>query len=201
MVLAIPTFGGTLSKDPAHPTDLTNPMLNFNDSLKTASAILIHAMNSPEVFEEFGVSENGGATKLTIDDGRTNPDLILNGPFVYIVAESTSRTGCMDVVLGAQKRIRQELIDRQKSFGAPPETYITLDDVVSPTVPQVTRSDKIRLEPLHSCCRSPLEWVPLTPGRQVVIGGQRLTCYPKRGGPRNLQQIACRAAKQRGFKR
>ena len=145
MVLAVPAFGGTLSKDPAHPTNLTNPMLNFSDDLKTASAILIHAMNTPEVAKELGVVK-GGPTKLTIDDGTTSPDMILNnGPFVYIAGESTSRTEAKDVVIRAQKRMRQELIDRQKSFGAPPETYVALDDVVSPSTPKVTRADNIKV--------------------------------------------------------
>src|SRR5215211_3244841 len=54
MVLVTPAFGGTLSQDPTDPTDLTNPMLNFNNNLKTASAILIHAMNTPEVAAELG---------------------------------------------------------------------------------------------------------------------------------------------------
>ena len=144
MVLVTPAFGGTLSQNPAHPTDLTNPMLTFNDNLKTASAILIHAMNTRDVAAELGALD--GPTDLTIDDGRSNPDLILNsGPFVYIEGESTSRSEAKDVVIRAQKRIRQELIDRQKALSAPPETYITLNDVVMPAIPEVSRANRIKV--------------------------------------------------------
>jgi hypothetical protein len=144
MVLITPTFGGALSQDPAKPTDLTNPMLNFSSNLKTASAILIHAMNTPEVAVELGARD--GPTEVTIDDGRTNPDLIGdNGPFVYIAGESTSRAEAKDVVIRAQRRVRQELIDRQKALGAPPETYVTLVDVVAPATPEVDRTGRIKV--------------------------------------------------------
>jgi len=144
MVLVTPAFGGTLSLDPSRPTDLTNPLLNFNDNLKTASTILIYEMNSREVAAELGALD--GPTKITVDDGRTNPNLILNnGPFVYIVGEATSRTEVTDVVIRAQKRMRQELIDRQKALNAPIETYVTLADVVAPTVPEVSRADRIKI--------------------------------------------------------
>ena len=80
MVLTTTEYGGTESQDPAKPTELTNPMLNFNDSLTTTSAILIEAMNTKAVAKQLGVA---GSTALVIDDGRTNPDLLgLNGPFI-----------------------------------------------------------------------------------------------------------------------
>ena len=41
--------------------------------------------------------------------------------------------------------MRKELLDRQKSLGAPPETYLTMVDVVAPTTPKVTRLDKIKV--------------------------------------------------------
>jgi hypothetical protein len=144
MVLVTPAFGGTLSQDPADPTDLTNPLLNFNDNLKTASAILIYAMNTPEVAAELGTLD--GPTELTIDDGRTNPDLILNnGPFIYIVGKSASKTEAREVVLRAQERMRQELIDRQKALRAPLETYVTMDDVVAASIPEASRADRVKV--------------------------------------------------------
>jgi hypothetical protein len=48
MVLTTPTGGGTLSQDPTKPNGLTNPLLNFDEGLKTAATIVIHAMNTPE---------------------------------------------------------------------------------------------------------------------------------------------------------
>ena len=37
MILTTTEFGGTESQDPVFPGELTNPLLNFNDSLKTPS--------------------------------------------------------------------------------------------------------------------------------------------------------------------
>jgi hypothetical protein len=145
MVLVPPAKGGTLSQDPTKPTDLTNPMLNFSNNLKTASSILIQAINTPEVAVALGVVKHG-PTQLTVDDGRTNPELLdSNGPFIYVVGDSTSRPEAMDVVLRAQARLRQELVDRQKALGAPPETYLTMVDVVAPTTAKVTRAQRIKI--------------------------------------------------------
>jgi hypothetical protein len=145
MVLVPPAVGGTLSRDPTKPIDLTNPMLNFSNNLKTASSILIQAINTPEVAAELGVVKHG-PTQLTIDDGRTNPKLLdSNGPFIYVVGDSTSQAEAKDVVLRAQARLRQELVDRQKTLGAPPETYLTIVDVVAPTTAKVTRAQRIKI--------------------------------------------------------
>ena len=145
MVLAPPAFGRTLSLNPAEQAYLTNPMLSFSNDLKTASTILIWAMNAPDAAAELGAAE-GGPTQLTVDDGRSNPKLLDgNGPFIYVVGESTSRAEARNVVIRAQHRMRKELLDRQKSLGAPPETYLTMVDVVAPTTPKVTRSDKIKV--------------------------------------------------------
>jgi hypothetical protein len=145
MVLAPPAFGRTLSLDPSKQSYLTNPMLGFSNDLKTASSVLIWSMNAPDVAAELGAAE-GGPTQLTVDDGRTNPQLLGgNGPFIYVVGESTSRAEARNVVIRAQQRMRKELLDRQKSLGAPPETYLTMVDVVVPTAPKVTMSDKIKV--------------------------------------------------------
>jgi hypothetical protein len=145
MVLVKPAFGGTLSQDPSAPTDLTNPMLGFSTDLKVASAILIHVMNTREAAAELGAVK-GGPTKVTIDDGRTNPNLLdSNGPFVYVVGESPSKAEAKAVVMRAQARMRQELIDRQRSLRAPQETYLTMVDVVPPTTPEVTRAHRIKI--------------------------------------------------------
>ena len=145
MVLITPAAGGTLSRDPTAPPDLTNPMLSFSNDLKTASTILIQVMNTPEVAAKLGAVEDG-PTQVTINDGRTNPNLLDgDGPFIYVVGESTSAADAKDVVVRAQRRMRQELLDRQKSLGAPPETYLTMVDVVPTTIPKISRSDNIKV--------------------------------------------------------
>jgi len=82
MVLTTTQFGGTESRDPTKPTDLTNPLLNFNDSLTTTSAILIEAMNTGSVDRQLGIT---GSTQLVasatcavadhgVRDGCVGPD-------------------------------------------------------------------------------------------------------------------------------
>lgn len=135
MVLTTTEYGGTESQDPTDPTELTNPMLNFNESLRTTSAILISAMGTRDVATQLGAV---GPTRLIVNDGRTNPDLLgLNGPFVYIVAESTSSDDAERVVVEAQKLMRQKLRDWQRSLGAPDKTFVSLVGVVPPSSPQV----------------------------------------------------------------
>jgi hypothetical protein len=143
MILTSTEYGGTQSQDPAMPTDLVNPMLYFNDSLKTTSAILIEAMNSRRVATELGAT---GSTMVHVDDGRTNPNLLgLNGPFLYIVGESTSPTEAERVVQEAQKVMRAKLRDWQSALKAPERTFVSLVDVVPPSTPAPSRSRAMKL--------------------------------------------------------
>src|SRR6478672_2529035 len=142
MVLTTTQFGGTESRDPTKPTDLTNPLLNFNDSLTTTSAILIEAMNTGSVDRQLGIT---GSTQLVVDDGRTNPDLLgLNGPFLYIVGRSTSPAEAKRVVLQAQVLTSQKLRDWQSALNAPEKTYLTLAEVVPPSAPVPVRGRAIK---------------------------------------------------------
>ena len=142
MVLTTTQFGGTESRDPKKPTDLTNPLLNFNESLTTTSAILIEAMNSASVDRQLGVS---GSTQLVVDDGRTNPDLLgLNGPFLYIVGRSTTPAEAKRVVLDAQTLTRQKLENWQRLLNAPEKTYVGLAEVVPAGAPQPDRARGIK---------------------------------------------------------
>ncbi len=142
MVLTTTEYGGTESRDPAQPTDLTNPMLNFNDSLTTTSAILIQAMNTKAVAKQLGAA---GSADLVIDDGRSNPDLLgLNGPFIYIAGRSTSPEQAQQLVTQAQQLMRDKLVEWQKALKAPQKTYVGLVDVVSPTAPTADRSEAVK---------------------------------------------------------
>jgi hypothetical protein len=133
MVLTTTEYGGTESQDPAKPNDLSNPLLNFNDSLKTTSAILLQLMGTKSVTDQLGAV---GPTSLIVNDGRTNPDLLgLNGPFVYVVAKSTSASEAGRLVKDAQALMRKKLRDWQNEVKAPQKTYVSLVDVVPPTSP------------------------------------------------------------------
>lgn len=147
LVLATPAGGGTLSLDPSKPTGLTNPLLNFNDGLKTTTGILIQALNTPEELADLGAGPHS-ATTVTINDGSTSPDLLSSsqtGPFVYIEGESTSADAASQVVKKAQDQLRQQLIDRQKALNAPPITYLSMVDVISPTTPVTKMTVKLQL--------------------------------------------------------
>lgn len=142
MVLTLTQFGGSESRNPSMPTDLTNPMLNFNDSLVTTSAILINTMNTKEVAKQLGVQ---GSTKLVVDDGRSDPDLLgLNGPFLHIRVESTSSEAAARIPAQAQALMREQLHDWQTTLDAPKATFIRLVDVVSPSAPEVDRSRPLK---------------------------------------------------------
>jgi hypothetical protein len=143
MVLTTTQFGGTESQDPTKPTDLTNPMLNFNDSLRTTSAILIESMNTKDVAEQLGVR---GSTTLIVNDGRTNPNLLgSNGPFLYIVGRSPSSAETQRVVAEAQKLMQKQLLDLQNALNAPEKTYVSLVNVVAPNTPEPDASRATKL--------------------------------------------------------
>ena len=147
MVLATPAGGGTLSTDPNKPTGLTNPLLNFNDGLKTTSGILIQAMNTPQELARLGAAPKSSTT-ITINDGSTSPDLLSSsqtGPFVYVEAESTSPQAASEAVKKAQVDMRQELVNRQKALNAPPITYLSIVDVIAPTDPVSKATLKLEL--------------------------------------------------------
>lgn len=144
MVLTTAAYGGTESLDPTKPTGLTNPMLNFSDSLRTTTAILISAMGTRQVTEQLGATHPG--TSLTVNDGRTNPELLgVNGPFLYLEARSRSGADAHQMVLDAQELTRQKLATWQSELNAPAKTFVNLVDVVPPTTPQPGSGRAIKL--------------------------------------------------------
>lgn len=143
MVLTTTPFGGSESQDPSKPTDKTNPMLNFSDSLRTTAAILIEAMNTKEVATTLGLR---GASTLIVNDGRTNPNLLgLNGPFLYISGESTTPENAQALVQGARTIMRDKLKTWQSALNAPQKTYVSIVDVVPPTAPAAMRGRATKL--------------------------------------------------------
>ena len=134
MVLTPTEYGSSQSLDPSKPTELTNPMMNFNGSLQTTSAILIESMGTKEVRQQLGETEMGA--RLVINDGRTNPELLgLNGPFIYIEGRSQSAADAQRLVTDAQQLMKTKLEEWQGALKAPQKTYVNLVDVVSPTSP------------------------------------------------------------------
>jgi hypothetical protein len=142
MVLTTPTAGGVVDK--SKPSWQTNPLLQFNDGLKTTAAILIQSMNTPEVLAGLGAPPGAGI-KITINDGSTNPDLLgtsTTGPFIYVEVDGQSPVGVRDIVANAEQKIRDDLANRQRELKAPRSTYISLTDVVTPTDPVTKNTSK-----------------------------------------------------------
>ncbi|MEU6414810.1 MULTISPECIES: hypothetical protein [Microbispora] len=126
-----PPSGGTLSFDPDRPEGLTNPLLQYNDSLRTVAGILIVKMNSSSALQELGITDDS-PTKLVVDDGRSNAELmgiVSNGPFVLISVTSNSRAAVSDMMTRVERRMRDELIKEQRALGAPAGTYIAMNRV------------------------------------------------------------------------
>ncbi|MGH3864454.1 hypothetical protein [Actinokineospora sp.] len=142
LVLTTPASGATLTPD--RPTGLTNPLLNFDDGLKTTSAILIQVLNTRETQRELGAGDGSG--KLVVNDGGGRPEMYgSNGPFVYIEAVGLSVEKTRMLVDRALQRVRDELLNRQKALNAPPSSFITAIDVVQPSAPETVRGTQIQL--------------------------------------------------------
>lgn len=145
LVLTTPTSGGVLQTDPRVPHGESNPLLLFNDGLRTTAAILIHSVNTPETMRGLGAAEDSPTT-LVIDDGRSNPELLGSaGPFMYVEAEARTAQEAHTVVVNATERIRSELADRQVALGAPPSTFITVVEVVAPSIPEPVVAHKLEM--------------------------------------------------------
>ncbi|WP_433436823.1 hypothetical protein [Nonomuraea sp. CA-141351] len=139
LVLATPVNGGTVSTDKTKQ-GLTNPFLSFNDALKTGASIVILAMNTQDVWTQLGAPKNG-PTEITIDDGRTNPNVLdINGPYIYIRVQSESPRQALAVLMAARQRVATELFKWQKTLGAPANTFITSTDIVPPSTPEADYS-------------------------------------------------------------
>ena len=143
MVLTTTEFGGTESRDPQAPTELVNPMLTFNDSLRTSADMLIWSMTSKKVQESLS---RDGRVVVTVNDGRTNPELLgFNGPIVYVSGTSTDPNLARAAVIEASDIMRSKLQAWQADMGAPTSTYITMLDVVTPTKAEADHGYRVKL--------------------------------------------------------
>jgi hypothetical protein len=142
MVLTTPTSGGAI--DPTKSTFTTNPLLAFNDGLKTTAAILIQSVNTDTVMGQLGAG-SGSGTKITVNDGSSNSQLANSsstGPFIFVQVDSTSPVGVRDAVLRAENHIRDDLTNRERTLNAPKTTYLLLTDVVTPANPVAKNTTK-----------------------------------------------------------
>ncbi|GIH62494.1 hypothetical protein Msi02_33110 [Microbispora siamensis] len=140
LVLATPVNGGVYSRDPNRPLPRGNPLLQFNDALKTAASIVIQSMNTQDVWTQLGAPKDGPTT-ITIDDGRSNPRVLdISGPYIYINVVAPSPEIASSVLTKAQRRVRDELTGWQQTLGAPSSTYLTVANIVPPSKPEAMTS-------------------------------------------------------------
>lgn len=138
MVLTTSARGATI--DPQKTYGLQNPLLGFSDGLKTTATILIQAINTPELRREAGAPKDG-PVELTVDDGRTDPDLLdISGPYIYVSVLAPTADQAGKTVAAVQSRVRKELNDRQVALGAPKSTFVSLNDVVPLSAPEEVTS-------------------------------------------------------------
>ncbi|MEU7881182.1 hypothetical protein [Microbispora bryophytorum] len=145
LVLATPVNGGVYSRDPNRPLPRGNPLLQFNDALKTAASIVIQSMNTQDVWTQLGAPKDGPTT-ITIDDGRSNPRVLdISGPYIYIRVVAPSPAVASGVLTKAQRRVRDELTGWQQTLGAPPSTYLTVANIVPASKPEAMMSTRWQL--------------------------------------------------------
>ncbi|MGI5161742.1 hypothetical protein [Microbispora sp. CA-102843] len=134
MVLTTSARGATI--DPSKTFGLQNPLLGFSDGLKTTATILIQAINTPEMRHDVGAPKDGPVA-LTVDDGRTDPDLLdISGPYIYVSVVAPTADQARKTVAAVQARVRKELNDRQVALDAPKSTFVSLNDVVPLSQPE-----------------------------------------------------------------
>lgn len=144
LVLDQPLAGGSL---PALPTDkgtVTNPLLNFDQGLNNAAAIVIQALNTPEVALALGASPTGDPSYKVTNGSTNQQEQIVAGPFVFVEGDSRTPQAAQDIAKRCVDRVKQELASRQKALNAPEQTYITVDVAVQPTTPVAQRGNKTR---------------------------------------------------------
>jgi hypothetical protein len=136
LVLTQSPAGPSKPTDPDQPRWITNPMLNLERGLGMAASIVIQVLRTPETAAELGTGL-GDDTKYTINNGSSNPELLITGPFIFITGDSRSAAGALEIVERVAQRVTAELNRQQENLNAPEETYIKVVEVVSPTTPQV----------------------------------------------------------------
>ncbi|WP_026412515.1 hypothetical protein [Actinomadura oligospora] len=143
LVLTTPSAGGL--EDPNRPGWTTNPLLQFNDGLKTTAAILIQAAGTDDALAKMGVAK-GGATKVVINDGTSNGKVMTasqTGPFIFVQVTSTREDEVTGVVHNAEQHLRDDLVNRQRTLGAPKQTYLMLTEVVPASSPVAQKTQKL----------------------------------------------------------
>lgn len=142
LVLTTPSAGGL--EDPNRPGWTTNPLLQFNDGLKTTAAILIQAAGTDQALGRMGAGK-GSPAKVVINDGTSNGKVMTasqTGPFIFVQVTSTREGSVEGIVRNAEQYLRDDLVNRQRTLGAPKQTYLMLTEVVPASAPTAQMTKK-----------------------------------------------------------
>jgi uncharacterized protein YciI len=134
LVLTTPLSGGTESTQPqTHPNPLTNPLLNFDQSLALTASIVIQQLNSTETAQSLGV-EPGDPATYEVNNGSTNPELLQSGPFVYVEGKAPTPQEAQKMAEDVSRKAAEILAQRQTELNAPESTHIEIQEVVPPVL-------------------------------------------------------------------
>ncbi len=143
LVLTTPLSGGTESTQPAHPNPLTNPLVNFDQSLALTASIVIQQLNSTETALSLHVKP-GDPVGYEVNNGSTNPELLQSGPFVFVQGTGPNPQAAEDITKRVSATAAAILDQRQTELDAPPSTHIELQVVVPPTAAKPLAGSPLR---------------------------------------------------------
>lgn len=142
VLLTAPTTGSVAYADGYQP-EAINPLLNLDNGLNLTGSLLIQAMRTAEFASRIGVPADGPTT-FEVNNGSDNPELLQNGPFLFLSATSSSPDEAEGVVQRSVAAAREELQRRQEELDAPRSTYVTFTEIVPPTPAEAQRGDRLR---------------------------------------------------------
>ena len=122
MVVTTSLTGRTAEPASGEP-DLTNPLLNFENDVNLAAAILIEQLNSPELAEALGAPA-GGTTTYVVSDGNTNDELLQSGPLLFVQGNGPTPEAAESITQRVDAMAAVLLDRRQRELDAPPSTYV-----------------------------------------------------------------------------
>lgn len=143
LVLTTPLNGGTEYDSPDHTDSVTNPMMNFDQSLGLTASLVIQQLRSRETSEALGVHP-GDATTYEVNNGTSNPELLQSGPFIFIKGTGPSPEDAKDMADRVAATAQVILKQRQEEVNAPASTHIEVEVVVAPTAGQPLLGSPLR---------------------------------------------------------
>lgn len=143
LVLTTPVAGGTAAADRHHPNALTNPMMDFSQSLALTASIVIQKVSSPESARVVGIGPGSTAT-YQVNNGSSNPELLQAGPFIFVQGTGESAQEAQGITQRVSALAARVLMNQQTALKAPPTTHIGMQVVVEPTAGEPLRSSRLR---------------------------------------------------------